>query len=60
MVWLADNAGVLAGATIGPSAVDCLIGVGGMGEVYCARDTKLNRDVAIAGVKQRNPKILVP
>jgi eukaryotic-like serine/threonine-protein kinase len=45
--WLADNSGVLAGATIGPFTVDRLIGVGGMGEVYRASDTKLGRDVAI-------------
>ena len=44
---LVDNAGVLAGARIGPSAVDGLIDVGGMAEVYRARDTKLGRDVAI-------------
>jgi serine/threonine-protein kinase len=36
-----------AGARIGPYVVDSAIGVGGMGEVYRARDTKLNRDVAI-------------
>jgi len=45
--WLADNSGVLAGGTIGPFAVYRLIGVGGMGEVYSARDTKLGRNVAI-------------
>ena len=35
------------GARIGPYEVTAHIGVGGMGEVYRARDTKLNRDVAV-------------
>ena len=35
------------GMTVGPYRVDALLGVGGMGEVYRARDTKLNRDVAL-------------
>jgi serine/threonine protein kinase len=35
------------GARLGPYEVTGAIGSGGMGEVYRARDTKLNRDVAI-------------
>ena len=35
------------GATLGPYKVTAQIGAGGMGEVYRARDTKLDRDVAI-------------
>ena len=35
------------GTRIGPYEVTAQIGVGGMGEVYRARDTKLDRDVAI-------------
>jgi serine/threonine protein kinase/Tol biopolymer transport system component len=36
-----------AGARLGPYAILGALGAGGMGEVYRARDTKLNRDVAI-------------
>ena len=35
------------GSTLGPYEVLALIGAGGMGEVYRARDLRLNRDVAI-------------
>jgi serine/threonine protein kinase len=35
------------GARLGPYEIVASIGAGGMGEVYRAKDTKLNRDVAI-------------
>jgi Tol biopolymer transport system component len=35
------------GARLGPYDVQAPLGAGGMGEVYRARDTRLNRDVAI-------------
>jgi Tol biopolymer transport system component len=35
------------GTRLGPYEIKSAIGAGAMGEVYCARDTKLNRDVAI-------------
>ena len=38
---------ISAGVRLGSYEVIALIGVGGMGEVYRARDTKLNRDVAL-------------
>ena len=37
----------VAGTKLGPYVVQGLLGLGGMGEVYRARDTRLGRDVAI-------------
>ena len=41
------GASVLSGRRLGAYQVQARIGVGGMGEVYRARDTKFGRDVAI-------------
>ena len=38
---------LISSATIGPYTVTAQIGAGGRGEVYRARDTKLDRDVAL-------------
>src|SRR5205814_8961066 len=38
---------IIAGTRLGSYEVIAAIGAGGMGEVYRARDTKLNRDVAL-------------
>ena len=42
------------GTTIGPYTVSGLIGQGGMGEVYQARDTKLDRDVVAGYCRRRS------
>jgi serine/threonine protein kinase len=40
------------GSRLGSYEITAHIGVGGMGEVYRARDTKLNRDVALKVVPE--------
>ena len=39
--------GLTTGTRLGPYEIPRALGAGGMGEVYRARDTKLDRDVAI-------------
>jgi serine/threonine protein kinase len=41
------------GTKLGPYEVLSPLGAGGMGEVYRARDTRLDRDVAIAERSQK-------
>ena len=45
------------GESLGPYQIVALIGAGGMGEVYRARDSRLERDVAIKILKDRGPGV---
>jgi serine/threonine protein kinase len=45
---------LFAGARLGPYEILALIGAGGMGEVYRARDFRLDRVVAISRLMHRN------
>lgn len=43
----AERVDSIVGNTLGPYRIDSLLGVGGMGEVFLAQDTRLNRRVAL-------------
>ena len=54
------------GTTLGPYSVTAKIGEGGMGEIYQARDTKLDRDAAlkvlpaaVTSVQRREPTLVM-
>src|SRR5687768_14547865 len=46
---------IQAGSLLGPYELQDLIGSGGMGEVYRARDPRLRRDVAVKVLKASDP-----
>jgi Tol biopolymer transport system component len=57
-ILVSEDSESLVGRQIGAHTITALLGAGGMGEVYRARDTRLGRDVAIKVVS--NPLQSVP
>ena len=49
-----------AGARLGPYEIIAPIGAGGMGEIYRARDTRLDRTVAVKTLTGAAPKLESP
>jgi serine/threonine protein kinase len=45
-----------SGTRLGPYEIGALIGAGGMGEVYRARDERLHRDVAVKVLPSADPE----
>ena len=51
---------LLSGARLGPYEIVAPLGAGGMGEVYRARDARLNRDVAIKSLPPQTTEQAAP
>jgi serine/threonine protein kinase/tetratricopeptide (TPR) repeat protein len=51
--WRGPDRSLALGSFVGPYEIVALLGVGGMGEVYRARDSRLHRDVAIKVLPER-------